>query len=262
MMGRLLGMKYQNETVSVIIPVYNAERYISDTIESVLNQTYKDIEIVLVDDCSNDNSKTIIEAYAKKNDGIIYHLQKENGGAAVARNTALSIASGRYIAFLDSDDLWLPEKIKKQMDLIKENSAAICFTAIEMMDENGKMIKDKRNVKNKINYNFLLKNTMIATSSVLIDREVVGNFQMPLIRSGQDYATWLQLMRGGLEAYGINEVLVKYRVGRNSLSSNKLKSIKQVWCIQTRQEQINIISSLINVVYFCTNGIKKYFFTL
>ena len=200
MMERLLGITYQNETVSVIIPVYNAERYISNTIKSVLNQTYKNIEIVLVDDCSNDDSKTIIEAYAKKNDDIIYHLQKENGGAAVARNTALSIASGRYVAFLDSDDLWLPEKIKKQMSLIKENSAGICFTAIDMINENGEIIKGKRNVKNKINYSFLLKNTMIATSSVLIDREVVGDFQMPLIRSGQDYATWLQIMRNGIEA--------------------------------------------------------------
>lgn len=261
-MERLLGMTYQNETVSVIIPVYNAERYISDTIESVLNQTYKDIEIVLVDDCSTDNSRKIIEAYANLNSGIVYHLQKENGGAAVARNTALSIANGRYVAFLDSDDLWLPEKIKKQMNLLKQNSAGICFTAIEMINENGETIKGKRNVKNKINYDFLLKNTMIATSSVLIDRKVVGDFQMPLIRSGQDYATWLQLMRNGIEAYGINEVLVKYRVGRNSLSSNKLKSIKQVWSIQTRQEQINSFSSLINVMYFCMNGIKKYFFAL
>lgn len=259
MMERLLGMTYKNETVSVIIPVYNAEKYIANTIESVLNQTYKDIEIVIVDDCSNDNSKTIIEAYAKLNSNIIYHLQKENGGAAVSRNTALSIASGRYVAFLDSDDLWFPDKTKKQMDLIKENSAAMCFTAIEMINENGEMIKGKRNIKNKINYNFLLKNTMIATSSVLIDREVVGNFQMPLIRSGQDYATWLKLMRDGLEAYGIDEVLVKYRVGRNSLSSNKLKSIKQVWSIQVNSEKINCFRATYNTFGFILNAIKKYY---
>lgn len=250
---------FQNEIVSVIIPVYNAAKYIGKTIESVLSQTYRNIEIVLVDDCSKDNSRHIIEQYAAKHEIIVYHLQEKNGGAAVARNTALQIAKGRYVAFLDSDDLWYPQKIKRQLKLMKQKNAAICYTAIEMIDEEGRYLKGKRDVKETINYKFLLKNTMIATSSVVIDRNVIGDFQMPLIRSGQDYATWLQLMRDGIDAFGLNEVLVKYRIGSNSLSSNKFKSIKQVWTIQVLNEGISKLAATFNAGCFCLNAFRKYF---
>lgn len=250
---------YINDFVSVIIPVYNSAKYIGKTLESVLYQTYKKIEIILIDDCSTDNSRQIIEQYRNMYDNIIYKLQERNGGAAVARNTALEIAKGRYIAFLDSDDIWYPEKIEKQINLMKRKNAAICFTAIEMIDEDNNLIKDKRNVKEKIDYKFLLKNTMIATSSVVIDRNITGNFQMPMVRSGQDYATWLMLMRNGTYAYGINEVLVKYRKSRNSLSSNKLKSLKQVWDIQTKYERINYVSASFNTLCFAINAFKKHY---
>ena len=250
---------YENETVSVIIPVYNAGRYIGKTIESALDQTYKNIEIVLVDDCSKDNSRQIIESYMKDNKNIIYHLQEKNSGAAVARNTALSLAAGRYVAFLDSDDLWYPTKVAAQLDLMRRKHAGICFTAIEMIDENGRQLKGKRPVRERIDYSFLLKNTMIATSSVIVDRNVAGDFQMPLRRSGQDYATWLQLMRDGIDAFGINEALVKYRVGSNSLSSNKFKSVKQVWDIQVKNEGINPLIASLNAGYFVLNALKKYF---
>lgn len=250
---------YDNETVSVIIPVYNASRYIGKAIESALNQTYKNIEIVLVDDCSKDNSRQIIEKYMKEHKNIIYHLQEKNLGAAVARNTALDLANGRYVAFLDSDDIWHENKIDKQLDLMKKEGATICFSAIEMIDENGKQIKGKRNVPNRVDYKFLLKNTIIATSAVVIDRNKTGNFSMPLRRGGQDYATWLKLMRNGVVAYGINETLVKYRICNNSLSSNKLKSIRQVWSIQTQEEKVKKFSALINVIYFAINAFKKRF---
>lgn len=248
---------YDNETVSVIIPVYNASRYIGKAIESALNQTYKNIEIVLVDDCSKDNSRQIIEKYMKEHRNIIYHAQEKNLGAAVARNTALELANGKYVAFLDSDDIWYDKKIEKQLELMKKEDVAICFSAIEMIDENGKRIKGKINVPNKVDYKFLLKNTIIATSSVTIDRNKMGNFSMPLRRGGQDYATWLKLMRNGVVAYGINETLVSYRVTDNSLSSNKLKSIEQVWSIQKDDEEINIIYRIINIICFVINAFKK-----
>lgn len=250
---------YDNELVSVIIPVFNAEKFISKTIESVLDQTYKEIEIVLVDDCSKDTSRQIIENYAENHKNIVYHLQDKNYGAAVARNTALKIAKGRYVAFLDSDDIWYPQKIEKQIDLMYQKKAAICYTAIEIIDEEDNLIKSKRNVKEKIDYKFLLKNTMMATSTVVIDRKIIGNIQMPNIRSGQDYATWLQLMRNGIVAYGINEVLVKYRKRYNSLSKNKLKSLSQVWNIQTKKEKINVLYASFNTVCFAVNAFKKHF---
>lgn len=251
---------YNNNTVSVITPVYNCEDYIGETIESALSQTYKDIEIILVDDCSTDRSSDIIKEYKYKYpDKIRYHKLEKNMGVAVARNTALDIAKGRYVAFLDSDDLWYKEKIEKQLGLIRKKNAAICYAAIEMIDEESKLLKGKRSVKEKINYKFLLKNTMIATSSVIIDRNKTGNFQMPLLRSGQDYATWLKLMRDGRDAYGANDTLVKYRVRSNSLSSGKLKSVKQVWTIQTKQEGISMISAAYNVCCFSLNALKKYY---
>ena len=251
--------KFDNKLVSVIIPVYNAGQFLEETLRSALEQTYEDVEIVLVDDCSTDNSSEIIKEAQENYPNVIYHRQEKNQGAAVARNTALNIAKGRYVAFLDSDDLWIPEKTKWQMDDMRKRNASISFSAIDFVDENDERLKDIREVKGVIDYRFLLKNTMIATSTVIVDRAKTGDFQMPLRRSGQDYATWLMLMRDGTKAYGINEVFCHYRVRSNSLSSNKWKSIKQVWEIQTQDEKINKVFAAINVCGFVWNAFKKRF---
>lgn len=250
--------QYVGGRVSVITPVYNVEKYIGKTLESVFAQTYKDIEIVLVDDCSKDNSAQIIAGYKEKHLEIIYYLQPKNMGAGAARNKALELASGQYVAFLDSDDLWLPEKTERQLNLMKEKKSPFSYAAIEMMDEEGKTIKSKRNLKETCDYKYLLHNTIIATSSVIVDRTVLGDFRMPLRRGGQDYATWLSLLRNGAVACGINETLVRYRVGSNSLSSNKFKSIKQVWEIQTQDEHINKVVAGFHVGCFVVNALKKY----
>ena len=251
--------QYVEGRVSVITPVYNVEKYRDNTLESIFAQTYKDIEIVLVDDCSKDNSAQIIAKYKEKHPEIIYFLQPKNMGAGAARNKALELASGQYVAFLDSDDLWLPKKTEKQIKLMNEKKSPFSYAAIEMMDEEGKTIKGKRNLKETCDYKYLLHNTIIATSSVIIDRSMLGDFRMPLRRGGQDYATWLSLLRNGAVACGINETLVRYRVGSNSLSSNKFKSIKQVWEIQTQDEHINKIAAAFHVGCFGFNAAKKYF---
>ena len=250
---------YNNETVSVITPVYNVAKVIEKTLNSILMQDYKNLEIVLVDDCSKDNSAEIIKRYLDKYPNIVYHKQVKNGGAAVARNTALNIAKGRYVAFLDSDDLWCDGKISKQLSFMKENDAAISCTAMDCIDEEDNSLNSVREVHKIISYKFLLHNTMIATSTVMIDRNKTGNFQMPLRRGGQDYATWLMLMRNGTICYGLNEVLSHYRVMNNSLSSNKWKSIRQVWEIQTQDEKINKMAAAINVCFFIVNGFIKHF---
>lgn len=250
---------YNNEIVSVITPVYNVESVIERTLNSILIQDYKELEIIMVDDCSNDKSAEIIKRYQKKNPNIIYHKQVKNCGAAVARNTALNIAKGRYVAFLDSDDLWCESKISKQINFMKEKEAAITCTAMDCIDEYDKSLNSIRKVKEKISYNFLLHNTMIATSTVIVDRNKTGNFQMPLRRGGQDYATWLMLMRNGSICYGLNEVLSHYRVMSKSLSSNKWKSIKQVWQIQTQDEGIDKIKVTFNVFLFILNAFIKHY---
>ncbi len=251
---------YINDLVSVIIPVYNASAHLEETMNSVFSQTYNKIEIVLVDDCSTDSSAQIISKKQDEHTNIVYYKQERNRGAGMARNKALEIAKGQFIAFLDADDLWLPEKISKQLALMKETGSPFSYTAIEMIDENGSTLKSKRKIRKSIDYNFLLSNTMIATSSVVIDRNYYGNFQMHNRRGGQDYATWLKLLRNGVIACGVDDVLVRYRITKNSLSSNKLKSLKQIWEIQSQEEQINKIKVLLNIIKWCINVVKKYFF--
>lgn len=253
-------MEFVKDLVSVIIPVYNAERFLEKTLKSIINQTYKNIEIVLVDDCSKDSSAEIIRRFMSDQLYIAYHLQDMNRGAGAARNKALELAKGQYVAFLDSDDVWLPQKIERQIALMKEKKTGFSYAAIEMIDENGKQIKSKRNIKETCDYKYLLRNTIIATSTVVIDRTILGDFRMPLRRGGQDYATWLMLLRNGELAHGINEVLCEYRVAGGSLSSNKFKSIKQVWEIQTQAEQIRMIDVVLNISGFIVNALKKYLF--
>lgn len=249
---------FDNEIVSVITPVYNAEKYLQITVESAANQTYPNMEIVLVDDQSRDNSADIIKVLQKKYPNIVYHLQPKNMGAGVARNTALELAKGRYVAFLDADDIWKPEKTARQLELMKQKGSPFGYTAIEMIDETGKLIKEKRKVNETCDYKFLLNNTMIATSTVIVDRKILGDFRMHLRRGGQDYATWLKLLRGGIVAVGIDEALEQYRVSSGSLSSNKFKSIQQVWKIQTQDEKINKIMAAWHVMCFSFNALKKY----
>lgn len=252
--------QYEADLVSVITPVYNAGKVIGKTLESIFNQTYKKIEIVLVDDCSKDNSREIIEKYKIEHSEIIYFCQPSNQGAGAARNKALELAHGQYVAFLDADDMWHPEKIEKQIKLLKEKGGAFSYTAIQMVDEKDQIVKPKRKVREQVDYKFLLHNTMIATSTVVIDRTKLGDFRMPLRRGGQDYATWLMLLRNGTIAYGIDEALEDYRVGnKDSLAGKKGKSIRQVWEIQTQDEGINKISAAFHVLCFGFNAFKKYF---
>ena len=245
--------------VSSITPVYNSERFLAQTVRAIIQQTYKNIEIILVDDCSSDHSRNIIETFAKEHSNIRYIFLPRNEGAAVARNYALNAVNGQYVAFCDSDDIWKPEKIEKEIRWMQKRDADFVFTAIEMIDENGTVIKEKRNVREYVDYNYLLKNTMIATSSVLLDIGRIGTLQMPNIHSGQDYATWLMLLRNGRIAYGLDEALVQYRKRGNSLSSNKFANPKKVWRIQTELEHISPFNALLNVGFYAWNGVKKHF---
>lgn len=251
---------FGDRTVSVIIPVFNSHLHISDTLQSVLDQTYKDIEIVVVDDCSSDNSVSIIKKYQENYSNIVLCMQSVNSGVAAARNKAIQLSRGRYIAFLDSDDLWKADKIEKQLKCLEQTESGFCFSAIEMISESGEIVKGKRAIKEEIDYGFLLRNTMIATSSVILDRTKFQNISMPLIRSGQDYATWLRLLRDGRIAFGINEVLVSYRRTKNSLSSKKTRNFKKVFNIQVEHEGLDKFTASINCLWYIINSLKKYYF--
>src|SRR5699024_4400569 len=158
--------------VSVITPVYNAEKYLSETIESVLNQTYESFEYLLIDDCSTDNSTSIIKEFAKNDSRVKYIKLPENSGAAVARNKGLEKAKGRFIAFVDSDDKWYPEKLEMQLDFMNINNKSFTYTNYEHISEEGEVLSSPK-LPEKLNYSGLLKNTAIACSKVVIDRTVI-----------------------------------------------------------------------------------------
>lgn len=243
--------------VSVIIPVYNSEQYIQDTILSVLAQTYQNLEIIIVDDCSTDSSCQIIESISDERIRLI-KLEK-NSGVAVARNTAIKNSNGQYIAFLDSDDIWVQNKLQLQIEQMKEG-VSFSYTAIGMIDEKNQIVKKHVSIPTECTYKLLQKNTLIATSTVALDRNYIKNFKMPNMRSGQDYATWMMILRHDIIACGINQPLVFYRKRSNSLSSNKIKSINQVWTIQREQEKINVICVLFNIISFSIHAFIKHFF--
>nr|WP_296482304.1 glycosyltransferase family A protein [uncultured Acetatifactor sp.] len=249
--------KWNNDMVSVIIPVYNSAQYIKRTLDSVFAQTYHNIEIIVIDDCSTDSSGEMIQAVAKENKNVIYHLQEKNSGAAVARNSGMKLAKGRYIAFLDSDDIWEPDKIEKQLTFMKKRKCAFVYCAYDVINEEGKGINRKVQIKKHVKYHDLLTKTMIATPTVLLDRNITDEKFMPLRRTGQDYAYWLLLLRE-FDAYGIDEVLVHVCKRTGSLSKNKFQNIRDVWEVQTREEKINRFSSFFNVVRYCFYMLCKY----
>lgn len=247
-----------NPIVSVITPVYNSEKYIEKTINSVRNQTYTNFELILVDDCSSDNSQEIIKKITKIDHRVRYILLENNSGAAVARNTGIEAANGRYIAFLDSDDVWEEKKIETQLKFMEINKHPFTYTAFKTITEDNKVIQDVISVPEKLNYDQLLKNTAIACSTVIIDREVVGYFKMPLVRKGQDTATWLKLLREKIPyAYGINEVLSSYRKVTGSISDDKLSALKRTWNTYRNIEKLPLIKAVYYFLWYVFNAIKK-----
>ena len=244
--------------VSIITPVYNAEMFLSDTIKSVQNQTYKNWEMLLVDDCSKDNSAQIIKEFQKYDDRIKYIKLEKNSGASVSRNTGIKNAKGRFIAFVDSDDIWKPEKLEVQVKYMLENNLGFTFTSYRYMKEDGELTNKVAKAPSKINYNGLLKNTIIGCSTVVIDTDIVEYFEMPLVRRGQDTATWLQILRKEKYAYGIDKDLVYYRLVGESLSSNKIIALKRTWNTYRNVEKLGLIKSSYVFCFYVFNAIKKW----
>lgn len=239
-------MHNANQMVSIIVPVYCCEQFISKTIESVLTQTYPNWELILVDDCSPDDSAAIIAGYQEKDARIKYIKQKENGGAAIARNTGLAAAQGRYIAYLDADDLWLPQKLERQLQFMKEHSAVFTCCDYEKIEWDGTPLHKVVHMPKTITYEQLLRNTIIQTVGVIVDTQFVDRklLVMPNVRRGQDSATWLQMLRNGVKFVGQNEVLAKYRRVPNSLSANKFNAMKRTWYLYRGIEKLSVPKSI------------------
>lgn len=228
--------------ISVITPTYNAEDYIEETIVSVQKQTYQHWEMIIVDDCSTDETLKIIERLAKNDSRIKVYAQNENQGAGHTRNKALRVSSGRFIAFLDSDDQWREEKLEKQLRFMLDNHYAFTYTGYDRLQLNDQGLSEIKpvNVPRQTTYQKLLKKNVIGCLTVMIDRDQTGPIQMLDIRRRQDYALWLELTRLGFEAHGLTDSLALYRVRVDSISSNKLVVAKQNWRIYREVEKLSL----------------------
>lgn len=245
------------EKVSIIVPVYNAEKYIRETIDCVKAQTYENWELVLVEDGSTDESLCILET-VERQDGRIHVIRQENGGAAKARNHGLSKAAGRFVAYLDADDLWSPDKLEKQLAFMAKKEAAFSFTGYEFADEKGKGTGKIVRVPEELCYKEVLKNTTIFTSTVIFDTKRLAKEKlfMPMIKS-EDTALWFKILREGVTAYGLNENLVRYRRPAKSLSSNKLEAVRRIWRLYRKAEGLSLWYSFYNFCFWAVRAVKR-----
>ncbi|QHE63334.1 glycosyltransferase [Rossellomorea vietnamensis] len=251
------NFNHEQDLISIVTPTYNAEAFILDTVKSVQAQTFNNWEMIIVDDCSKDNTVDIIKDLLKSDSRIKLIELKVNSGAAVARNTALLKARGRYVAFLDSDDKWFPEKLEKQINFMKHRNIAFSFTSYEFMDQYGNNTGKIVRVPSQIDYAGLLKNTIIGCLTVMLDTNKLGKVEMPNIRTRQDTALWLSILKKGNVAYGIQEPLAMYRKVTGSISSNKFKMAKNNWNMYRRVEKLSVLHSIWCFVNYAYNALKK-----
>ena len=243
-------------TVSIIVPVHNAQNFIEDTILSVKSQSFTDWELILVDDCSKDKSREKISAFTDERIRMI-ELPKGHG-AAFARNTGISAARGRYIAFLDADDLWDPQKLSLQLAFMEEKHAAFSFTGYEFAGFDGVGVDKIVRVPGKLNYRQALKNTTIFTSTVMFDTQKipVALIHMPEVPS-EDTATWWKVLKSGYTAYGYDRALTLYRRSEGTLSSNKWTAIRRVWNLYRNVEKLNLFYSAYCFCFYAVHAVWR-----
>lgn len=240
-----------NNIVSIITPTYNCGNYIAETIASVISQTYNNWEMIIVDDCSTDNTQQIVEAYTQKDQRIRYHRLSVNSGAAVARTIAMKLAKGHYMAFLDSDDLWEPNKLERQLAFMIQHNYAFSCTSYCHINQEGKLLDKIIYAKKKVNYNRLLLDCPVGNSTVMYDVEAMGKFEVPNIRKRNDDALWLKMLKVEKYIWGMPDVLMKYRIRPNSISTNKFDLIRYHWSLYRDVEHLNVFRSIFHVGYWC-----------
>lgn len=242
--------------ISVITPAYNCEEYIEECIESVINQSYHNWEMIIVNDKSTDDTQSIVESYEKEDSRIRLINLENNSGAATARNKALETSKGRFVAFLDSDDMWKSNKLERQLDFMLKNKYGFTFTSYEIM---SKTLKNKRKiirVPEKISYNQYLKNTIIGNLTVVMDKELIGDVKIE-VGYLEDVLTWMKYLNEGIIAYGLDENLAIYRIAENSVSSNKIQNAKRYfWCLREKQN-LTLSKSLYYQSSYIFNALKK-----
>lgn len=234
-------MNKDPQLISVVIPTYNSEDFISESLISVLNQTYTYIEVIVIDDCSKDSTVSIIKDLLVKDSRVVFHQLEQNSGAAIARNKGIELANGNFIAFLDSDDKWLSNKLEAQLRLIEEKKCAVVFSSYYCMNEQGELIDKTVQALPELNFSKIVKCNYIGNLTGMYSVDKLGKLYAPDIRKRQDWALWINAIKKGGIAFGISEPLAIYRERKNSISSNK---------IQMLMYNFNIYKDVLNYSYF------------
>lgn len=246
----------KNNLVSIIMPAYNASETIKDSIDSVISQTYTNWELIVVDDCSTDNTLSIIEKHQEKDNRIKVLRNVENLKVAKTRNKGLDQAQGDFIAFLDADDMWFENKLEKQLKFMLKQNVDFSYTNITRINNDGEY--KELYFDDSVDYKKLLKSNQVSCLTVMLKSELTKNLRMKDI-GHEDYMFWLEILKGNnVVAYNVNEVLAYYRVGNNSLSSNKLRAAKWQWNIYRNELGLSFISSALNFIIYSIKGVLKH----
>lgn len=247
------------DLVSIITPTWNCSKYVEETIRSVQKQTWSNWEMIIVDDCSTDQTVELIKALAAEDPRIILLQQEENGGAAKARNRALEASKGRYIAYLDADDIWKPRKLEKQIRFMKKRKIGFSCISYEVIDDDGTKLNKEVHMLPKVDYVGFLTNNLLQTVGIMADVTIIDKkyFVMPDLRRRQDAATWLQVLKAGYKCYGLDEVLAEYRRAQGSLSANKVKAVKGVWGLYRDIEHLSLPFSCYCFVRYAVLAVWK-----
>lgn len=243
--------------VSIIMPAFNCEKTIELSILSVIEQDYTNWELLIVDDNSSDNTLKIIKKYSNSDERIVLFERDVNKGAGFCRNIAISEATGRYIAFLDSDDLWRNNKLSKQIDFMEKKRCSLSYTWYRKIDEEG---NDKGLIRAplRVNYSELLKSNVIGCLTAIYDSEQLGKVYMPIIRKRQDMALWLKILSNIQYAWCLNEELAFYRERKNSLSSNKYKILFSQWNFYRNYLKLGLFKTSYYFFYYVCRALKKH----
>ena len=245
--------KKEKIKIDIILPNYNSSKFINQTISSILKQTYKNWRLIIVDDSSDTKTKNILKKISKRKNIKVFFLNK-NHGAGFCRNFGIKRSNSPYIAFIDSDDIWQKDKLRKQISFMKKNNFSFSFTDYKTFGEK------KRNIKNpsKLNYLDFLRNTSIATSTMMVKRNIIGNIKFTNTKICEDFFFKCKLLKKVGYAFCLSQYLTSYRIRKNSLQSSNLKNFYWIWKINKKYNKLNIIDNLISLTYISINSLKKY----
>jgi teichuronic acid biosynthesis glycosyltransferase TuaG len=245
--------KKKKTKIDIILPNYNSSQFILETVKSILAQTYKNWNLIIVDDCSNKETISILKKI-KKNKKIKIFWLKKNHGAGYCRNYAIKKSFSPYIAFIDSDDLWGKNKLKKQIYFMKKNDYSFSYTDYETFGDKIKKVSNPQ----KLNYLNFIKNTSIATSTMMIKRNVISNSKFTNTKICEDYYFKCKILKKIKYAFCLNQYLTKYRIRKNSLQSNNLKNFYWIWKINKDYNKLSFLDNCISLIFISLNSLKKY----